>query len=182
MRFSILVWALLVFSITACQKEHETIVPDKNVEFSLRSADRPFKGTVFEVLVDKADLGCECQTPIVGYAGGHGKMTHMGNVTSKAEVCIEDVIFDENGVFVKTLVEGVCISLTAANGDELLLVGESHVIIADPECACETAEFRATVTGGSGRFEDATGWADVFLSFDPATGVFTEEYDGEISY
>ena len=182
-RLSLLSAAIFLFSLTTCQKDREATTPVSGDKVSLRSAPRPFKGTVYEVLVDEGEVECDCgDAPIIGYSGGPGKMTHMGKVTSKATACIEDVIFDENGVFVEALVDGVCISLTAANGDELLLEGDAHIIRPDPDCGCETAAFRATVTGGSGRFEDATGWADVFLRFDPATGIYTEEYDGKISY
>ena len=183
MRSSILFLLLLAFSLTACQQESESISPVENEELSFRSATRPFKGTVLETLSDVMDPDCECEDDdlVVG-SSGEGNLTHMGKVTSEATICIESFILDENGQPIGSIENGVCIKLTAANGDELIADGGPHSLLFDPDCLCVTGTFEVVFNGGTGRFEDATGSANLTISFDPATGIYTEEYDGEISY
>ncbi len=56
--------------------------------------------------------------------------------------------------------------MVAANGDTLLMVGEDVPLPID---------------GGSGRFEDATGWVtSEFVLLEP--GVFSNDMNGEVQY
>jgi hypothetical protein len=186
-----LLLSLLYFS--ACQKDSEitnTVKDDEttmlttNTELTSRAAPRPFKGTTKTWLVEEGDVACACSdmTTIIGYGEGGGQVTHLGNVSEELTVCIEEIVFDENGEFVEGHIGGVCVELTAANGDEVWLLGGPHIFKPAPGCFCMKAQLKETITGGTGRFEGASGQVDVLVTFDIATGIYTEEYDGWISY
>jgi hypothetical protein len=182
-----------VMCLTACQKDSETttavkddetITTVKDSELVSRAAPRPFKGTTNSWLVEEGDVECACNdlTIITGYGNGNGKITHMGHVTEKITVCIEEIVFDEHGEYVEAHIAGACFKLIAANGDEIWLDGGPHIFKPAPDCFCETAKLKATITGGTGRFEGASGLVDAFVTYDIATGIYKEEYDGWISY
>jgi hypothetical protein len=182
---------LLLLSFSACQKDSEivnlakddtSITATNQIELTSRAAPRPFKGTTNTWLADEGDVVCNCVGIFMGYGGGAGTITHMGNTTEELSVCIEEIVFDENGEFVEARMAGICIELTAANGDKVFLEGGPHVFGPAPDCFCNTATLTATITGGTGRFDGASGQVDVFVTVNLATGIYTEEYDGWILF
>ncbi len=106
----------------------------------------PFMSTIFaNVMI----TGGGEYTPEVT-VNGNGNATHLGRVIFSAE---ETIVFDEfyNGFADQDFI------FTAANGDQLNIHANSNLypISADPFILGE--EGSGTVTGGSGRFEGASG-------------------------
>ena len=172
---------ILLFSLTACQKENEildnrssnfTTLEDEEVRVRQAPHPRPFKGTVFEGF-SGVDIDCACEDDdLVFGSAGTGNLTHMGKVTSTSTVCIDAFLFDENGEIIGSVVNTVCTKLIAANGDELMLEGSPHTL--------PPGILTVTFVGGTGKFENASGSADLVVSFDGST--YTEVYDGVIYY
>lgn len=180
MRKHIILLAAMIFSVSACDDSAEI-----NEEISLaksEAASRPFKGTVESLIDPSADPECDCGELETAGVSGSGQLTHMGRVASESIVCINELIFNDEGVRIGTDVAVLCSSIIAANGDQLLLEGEPHIILFDPSCLCVKAELQANITGGTGRFKAATGTVTLKVSLDVTTGIYTEEYDGMISY
>jgi hypothetical protein len=101
---------------------------------------------------------------------GEGQATHLGNF----EVSIPHVTNRSNGTAVGTYV------FTAANGDTLTADFTSRVTPTDVPGVVNVA-VTATITGGTGRFEGATGSFDAERVVDMAHGTVTESFDGTIS-
>jgi hypothetical protein len=107
---------------------------------------------------------------ITGVDGNHlstsgtGQATHLGRFTRT-----EDAFLHEDGTLDGTLV------ITAANGDQLF------VEFVGAFTAPTTAEGTYTISGGTGRFSDASGEAEFAAS--TADGMhFTIEFEGAISF
>jgi hypothetical protein len=101
-------------------------------------------------------------------ASGHA--THLGNF----DVSIPHVANRSNGTAVGTYV------FTAANGDTLTADFTSRVTPTDVLGVVSVA-VTATITGGTGRFEGATGSFVGDRLVDMAHGTVTESFDGTIS-
>ena len=100
---------------------------------------------------------------------GTGNATHLGRFT----VEIPHVVNAMNRTSVGTY------EFTAANGDTLTagFTGQSTLTAPGVLSIVETA----TITGGTGRFADATGSFTVERSFNQVTGVTTGSFEGTIS-
>ena len=101
---------------------------------------------------------------------GEGNATHLGNF----EVSIPHVTNRSNGTAVGTYL------FTAANGDTLTADFTSQVTPTDVPGVVNVA-VTASITGGTGRFEGATGSFDAERVVDMAHGTVTESFDGTIS-
>ena len=78
-----------------------------------------------------------------------GEATHLGHFSKNGIILINVVSMTVTGTF----------TLTAANGDELFLIGTGD---APPSSLDQETVLNITVTGGTGRFEGATGsWTEV---------------------
>ena len=119
----------------------------------------PFKGcgTATWVSTDYVNL-----TSLFSVAG---KSTHTGILTGWSVVHYDPVTFRPTGADV---------TLVAANGDVVHL---STVSVYDPDTGTATATY--SITGGTGRFEDATGSGDWYAS---GMGTVAISWDGDISY
>lgn len=140
----------------------------------MKGQDVPFSGAVTGQLQMSVNPA-RCSAPLrFGVSDAVGNALHMGNMTYHTEQCVSPT----NGQ-----ITGGVLVLTAANGDELhgtfsgqaySLPGESHVV----------ADF--VFTGGTGRFEHATGEAgmtailDVHMGVPPFPGRW--EWTGAIRY
>lgn len=116
--------------------------------------NRPFKGEAVGVINFTSPT-----TAIVDYTG---KATHLGSFTRREFLSIDGPLVYGNMIF------------TTANGDELWL-DFSGMFVSPTE-----AEGSYTFTGGTGRFEDATGEADFYAATDFVNVWVT--FDGELSY
>lgn len=101
----------------------------------------PFRGQVDEVITDVTPLGPGLLQLSVSTTG---EATYLGQFTSTATVVLDLT----NGTFTETRV------FIAANGDRLYADGEGAFTSAT------TAEVTFTFTGGTGRFQNASGEAD----------------------
>jgi hypothetical protein len=101
----------------------------------------PFRGTADEVVTDVTPLGPDLVQLTVETTG---EATYLGEFTSTATVVVDltDGTFSEKRVFI------------AANGDRLYADGEGAFTSAT------TAEVTFTFTGGTGRFQNASGKAE----------------------
>jgi hypothetical protein len=101
-----------------------------------------------------------------------GQATHLGRFTATAVADIDVVTGDAHGTW----------TLTAANGDTLFVEFEAS---AGSGSTDGVGNF--TITGGTGRFDGASGFYEQRITFegDPgssATASFTDVLEGRISY
>jgi hypothetical protein len=117
-----------------------------------------------------ADIpGDRCPVLTIQITGG-GTSTHLGKFTTVQSHCAAPPsLAFTNGEF----------TLTAANGDQLFGTYEGDFLPLEPPLAAIDGAF--TVTGGTGRFEGATGGGDASGVQNLATGVATVALDGTIS-
>jgi|WetSurMetagenome_2_1015567.scaffolds.fasta_scaffold340178_1 hypothetical protein len=141
----------------------------------MKGHDVPFAGAVTGQLQMSVNPA-RCALPLrFGVSNAVGNALHMGNVTYHTEQCVNPM----NG----QVTSGVLV-LTAANGDELrgTFSGQSHSSV--PGESHVEADF--VFSGGTGRFEQATGDArmtavlDVHLGVPPFPGRW--EWTGAIRY
>jgi hypothetical protein len=118
---------------------------------------RPFRGSA-EGMVTGAVPPNEL---VIDYTG---EATHLGRFTRE-----EHLLLNPDGSFTGTIV------FTAANGDELWLDFEGA--FTSPTDAAGTYTF----TGGTGRFQNATGTA-TFTAYTPDGVNVTAEFEGTIRY
>jgi hypothetical protein len=103
---------------------------------------------------------------------GTGNATHLGKFTAEIDV-------NTAGSHPSYTFEG---TFTAANGDQVSLSGSGN-FISDRTVAPVYDVGQADITGGSGRFKDATGsvvFSDVFS--DTQLSHFDQTFDGDIDF
>jgi hypothetical protein len=122
----------------------------------------PFKGVADLTLTGAVPIGENLELTAIAT----GQATHLGRFTRT-----ETVLVSPFGVFL----EG-SITFTAANGDELYADVAGGFTSPD----LSTAEGSYVFSGGTGRFEDASGSAE-FVAVASETG-FVVTFDGEIEY
>ena len=145
-------------------------------------AQRPFTGTLDgSVTFAPADPAMNCtwppapEGPLMTISQGVGTATHMGRVTMSSVHCSGDFL---DGSMV----------LTAANGDQVFLDYSGPCTPFPPPTPDITCDLAAEVTGGTGRFEGATGEADltahVIYPGTPGPGPWEAHFawEGWISY
>jgi hypothetical protein len=127
----------------------------------------PFKGTFSAI--GTAAPGDRCPALTV-HIEGTGTATHLGSLTTVQSHCVEPPsLAFTNGEF----------TLTAANGDQLFGTYEGEFLPLEPPVF--TLDGRFTFTGGTGRFDGATGGGDASGTQDLATGAATVVLEGSIS-
>lgn len=116
------------------------------------AAQLPFRGSF--------SLDIEFAPPPLAVGNGGGIATHLGKFTANVTAIVDFATSTSTGTF----------SFTAANGDQLsgTIVGVG--VLVGPFLAKITEV--ATIVGGTGRFEGATGTFTMvrFDTFDPTTG------------
>ena len=105
---------------------------------------------------------------------GSGQAAHLGEFT---------FVSPHRSGLLDFSVEGAQI-FTAANGDELhgWLVGFLQPVVDETGHVYLVGDVSGTITGGTGRFENATGAYTFSLVFDTLTASSTAEISGEIHY
>jgi hypothetical protein len=126
----------------------------------------PFRGTL---------AGTATITPLGGpmvavEIDATGTATYLGRFTLEAPHVVNQATLTAVGTY----------TLTAANGDTITadLAGTARMV--EPPNVIAITE-TATVTGGTGRFADASGTIQVERVFNRATGVTTGSFSGWIS-
>jgi hypothetical protein len=104
-----------------------------------------------------------------GRVEGKGRASHVGRFTVTADVAVEVATGIPHGTW----------TITAANGDELFMDMTGHGIDAHHGFG----EF--TITGGTGRFEGATGYYEQIITFAVPLGTadviaYTDVFEGTI--
>jgi hypothetical protein len=115
--------------------------------------------------------------PGATFADGAGQASHLGQFTANASLFATGAIDEDTGEFP---VIG-CVTLVAANGDELdaMFGGDLNAVTGSGVASFE-------FTGGTGRFEDATGGGELQAYFDLSMGLenvpMVVFWDGVIDY
>ncbi len=172
--FLIIVFPLLFVS---CVKDEEAMVKPENQVEKLKKPGkfRPFKGKLVSLPAGGADLDCDCNGVPPMYLSGTGNVTHMGKVNTEGVSCSVQQPYGFS-------VDG-CVSLIAANGDEVFSDIDPYDLFINTDCFCEAnGQTQGQIVGGTGRFEDATGQVDITVHLDMETFEFTVTLDGQISY
>lgn len=141
------------------------------------SDERPFTGSLDEWRTNEVPADCPGSAPdgaqCLRYEGeGEGTASHMGKVgveRSHTVVILPDGIEVVGGTF----------TLTAANGDELHGEYDGALAGAPPVVQIDAPY---TITGGTGRFEGATGSGTQEGQFDLVDGVGSTTLDGIVGY
>ena len=124
---------------------------------------RPLRGHADEVIISAEQVGDE----LLVTATGEGQATHWGQFTRLANVVINLVDGSVKGTVV----------FTAANGDQLFAEIEGV-----PTGSPSTVGGTYTFTGGTGRFNSASGTAE-FVGVIASDGIhITVEFEGTIQY
>jgi hypothetical protein len=105
---------------------------------------------------------------------GEGTATHLGKFSFVSPHLSGLLDFSIDGIQI----------ITAANGDELhtTLIGNLHPEIDESGHVFLVGSVDGTITGGTGRFANATGTFNFSLVFDTETAHSFAEIDGEIQY
>jgi hypothetical protein len=163
------VWLLLAMALygTACAE----IIP----------FDRPFSGTLTFAETFSVSTACPGAGPnlpgLQGLSSGTGQASHMGNTTFTSTICAAPQV---NGAI--RILFGQLIA-TAANGNQVfaMMHGSLNPVGAGGEYTL-VGNYR--ITGGTGRFEDASGegtlGGSLLRSASTATGSLV--FNGSISY
>jgi len=166
--------AALLLGLAACQKDDTSSANNSNQgKNTLKNAvTRPFNSHSTGTIAFAYDEGNECypefsQVQFIGSGTG----THIGNHTSEWYVCSNPQGGLE-GSFYGTL--------TAANGDKIYFSQPDPSVFTIDENGNVTGEF--DITGGTGRFEDATGHINTTGVDDFVNMTFDIYSEGYITY
>lgn len=174
-QISILLALFSFFSLTSCQKQDIGALKERGATAAISAnagqmnkAGTPFKGsymTSFTLLQPPPNL--------VQQVIGTGTASHLGRSTFEA---ISNVAVSPHPPFV---VSGTRI-ITAANGDQLFttFTGTSTPVIN----GLNGADLQEIITGGTGRFVNASGNFTTTARNNFITSTFTADFDGYIRY
>jgi hypothetical protein len=153
-------------------------IPVTAVSAGASPASRPFKGSMSGTLTFAADAGC--LFGVRTNPAGTGTASHLGMFTYAASHCAGFTV--EPGGGKQTMV--------AANGDKLFADYETvgpPVIPPSEVGTVYDVPVAFTITGGTGRFADATGGGYqivhiTFMGLGAPVWPFTSEWQGTIGY
>lgn len=173
--FYLLLVSGIIFS--GCVKDSEFMEVDETAVNQPKKAPslKPFKGTLISFPAESVDLTCDCGEVPPLFIQGSGNISHMGLVQSDGVSCAipQPWGFSVDG----------CVSLVAANGDEVFANVDPYDLIFDTTCFCKAnGSTFGQIIGGTGRFLNAVGEVDINVELDLATFKFTVNLDGAISY
>lgn len=136
--------------------------------------ERPFKATFEGTRAFAPDQG-RCEARGVGWnlltiELTAGNATHLGRISATADQCVKGFeILDGEAIYI------------AANGDELYATYTGRIVSVTPD-GVAVIEADQDFTGGTGRFEAATGHAFEVVSVDLVEGTVQGTVVGNISY
>ena len=136
-----------------------------NVAASAVAAETPFKGTVNAV-----ETGTTTPPTRLLDRVGTGNATYLGMYTEHVTMTIN----------LPTLSSTGSATFTAANGDVLLATVAGQATRTSPTTLSIVEVY--TVTGGTGRFADATGSFTLKSNLDQTTGISTGTFNGAIDH
>lgn len=177
---TVLFFTVLLFAITACQKDEGALAPTGTDELSFRTATRPFSGNLVDYVVWFAYPSPVCAPNEMAYlkSEGGGNALHMGKIEEiNFNCCYPPFYLD---VYGSSPLSNGSTTLIAANGDEVYYTWEGTLDWwEDPA----TFEGTFTITGGTGRFSGATGGGIVTGTTDKDDPWYTyTRFEGEITY
>jgi hypothetical protein len=179
--------ALFLMSLASCQQVDEFASPTGAERIVQRSQNlRPFKATL-QSLVNPGNPLTECSGDIPGFAiPDHflaGQATHLGNLNAALSTLHHD---DCNLSFATlSLTASVSGRLAAANGDLIYYTGDdvidaSALLTGTGTTGPITGTW--TITGGTGRFNGASGSFTINGIVDFIAGTFSAQANGTITY
>ena len=181
--------ALFMMVLASCQKADELNAPANEQSVVQRSqSQRVFKATLQSSLnTDPSIPPTSCSGDLPEFAvPDHflaGKATHLGHLNAGLSTLHHD---DCNLSFATmTLTTGVSGQLAASNGDLVYYTGEDVINVFNLLTGAGTTgtiEGTWTITGGTGRFEGASGSFTISGLVDFVTGTFSANALGSITY
>jgi len=177
-QISVLFAVFFSFCLISCQKEdttslkenlNSTAISEKtNIISNKRATGVPFKGiyTTSFVMLQPPPI-------FIQKVSGTGNASHLGRSTFEA---VSSVNLTTQPPFA---VNGTR-TITAANGDKLFTTFTGNSTPLEP--GLNRAELHETITGGTGRFQNASGNFDVVAINNQNTSTFTADFDGFINY
>ncbi len=186
---SVSLFALLLLLLTSCQQTDELATPAESQKIGQRSQSaRVFKATLqSSVNADPSIPLTQCSGDLPNFGiPDHflaGQATHMGQLNPVMSTLHHD---NCNLSFTTmTLTADVSGQLTASNGDVVYYSGEDVINVFNLLTGAGTTgtiNGNWTITGGTGRFEDASGTFTINGMVDFVTGAFSAEAAGTITY
>lgn len=125
-------------------------------------------------------LECACPNGQQVQIEGSGNVTHLGRVNSATSYCLI-LGAAQNCPGPGALVTDACLTITAANGDEINLSVQTPYETCITSC-CFEASIQGSFDGGTGRFEDAAGSWTAEIIQELGSPVSTVTVDGQITY
>jgi hypothetical protein len=136
-----------------------------SIAVSAAAVETPFKGTVNAVETGTANFPTRFLD-----RQGTGTATYLGRYTEHVTMQIN----------IPTLSSTGAATFTAANGDTLLATVAGQATRTSPTTLSIVEVY--TITGGTGRFADATGSFTLHSTLDQTTGVSTGAFSGAIDH
>lgn len=129
------------------------------------AAETPFKGTVDAVETGEVDFPYRLLD-----RHGTGTATYLGRYTQHVTMQI----------FIPTLTSTGAATFTAANGDTMTATVAGQATRTSPTTLSIVEHY--TITGGTGRFADATGSFDLESTLEQTTGASSGTFSGAIDH
>ena len=177
--------AVCVLFMTACQQGDEIVSPSGELRMDQRSNQaRPFHADLSGSLnFNSPPTACTGDAPLalLDYHMS-GNATHMGELDETSFLHHDDCNLSISEFLLTTSVSG---ELVAANGDVVYYSGDDVIDVfnfltgSGPNGPITGVW---TITGGTGRFEDASGTIEISGIVDFQTLSFTAEANGTITY
>ena len=188
-KLTVIILSALFF--TACSKESDILLADNaktgiTSSGNLRQNERPFKGSFFTSIdpdPSNTPLVCSGGFPIPGRLLVHGNATHLGElIWQESTLQHSSCALNTTTLVLTTVVTG---QLTASNGDRIFYSGNdvidvSNLLTGNGPTGTIAGEW--TITGGTGRFQGASGSITISGSVDFTTIVVSFEAIGTITY
>lgn len=151
---------------------------------------KPFKATFFtETKADEVGINPEeCPTPPFNFFNvqvGSGEATHLGQFTVRITFCVDITDFSDDGTLTgdesAPYNNGIG-TFIAANGDELHFTISGVIVPTDNPNYDFEFQDPFDLTGGTGRFEGATGGGLTDSFHDQSTQITDHKWTGELIF